>query len=186
MTIRNSILITALILCMFSSANAGINDLNSYELYFKYGDGVIDGCDFKTYDNGQYYFKNSNIELRLKQNSSISVTNNPLALTDEFIFNKGVIGLKVASDTVLVKTPYGEVRARNSTIVLKNSEDLIRICVIKGNVTIKKKTNFISLPAGKEIAISHNQVSKPYKYLDDLRYTWYWVEPAREPAFRDE
>ncbi len=124
-------------------------------------------------------------ELRLKQNSIVKISNNPLALTDELEFEKGIIGLKVASDTLLIRTDFADIRLRNATVTIRKTDFLIRLCVIKGTAIFIKKANFISVEEGNEIAASKDKLSQIYKYLDDLRYVWYWKSPLEEPSLRD-
>ena len=120
--------------------------------------------------------------MRLKQNTNISVSNDKLAYTDELILNEGLIGLKVASDTLLVKAPHADIRLRNATVTIKVSKHMTRLCVLKGTAVLKQKSNIVSVKAANEIAASKNKVSLVYKFLDDLRYVWYWTTPDKEPS----
>ena len=150
------------------------------------GNCNLESSYFETLNNGQLYLQKGNdFELRLKPNSSIAVLDNPLALTDEFELKKGTIGFKVASDTLLIKTIFGDIRLRNATVTIKLTDHMVRLCVNEGTAIFIKKANFIPVKAGSEIAASKDKLSNIYKYLDDLHYVWYWKSPEEEPSLRE-
>ena len=165
---------------------ARLNNPDDFNPYMKSGECEIKSGDFKTGNNGQLFIqKNNDFELRLKQNSSVSISKNPLALTDELEIKNGVVGLKVASDTLYIKTPYADVRLRNATVIIRVSEKLVRLCVLDGTAIFIKNANFVPVNKSNEIAASKDKLSKIYKYLDDLRFVWYWKSPSEEPSLKD-
>ncbi len=165
---------------------ARLNNPDDFNPYMKSGECEINSGDFKTGNNSQLFVqKSDDFELRLKQNSSVSISKNPLALTDELEIKNGVIGLKVASDTLYIKTPYADVRLRNATVIIRVSEKLVRLCVLEGTAIFIKNSNFVPVNKGNEIAASKDKLSKIYKYLDDLRFVWYWKSPEEEPSLKN-
>lgn len=170
-----------------SSIYATKNNPEDYKITVKVGSCKIESGVFETGNDGQLYArKKDDLELRLKQNSLVSVLDNPLALTDELAVKKGVIGLRVASNTLLIKTTFGDIRLRNATVTIKLSEHMVRLCVNEGTAIFIKKANFVPVKAGNEIAASKDKLSTIYKYLDDLHYVWYWKAPEEEPSLRIE
>lgn len=185
---KTKLFILYIFLSLFdSSAFAVVNNPDDFKAYLLLGYCNINQGSFKTGNDGQMYvMKKEDFEIRLKQDTSVSISDSPFALTDELVLDKGIMGLKVASDTLFLKTPFANIRMRNATVVVRVSDNLVRICVIKGSCVVMQKTNIVLLEMGKEIAASKNQLSKQYKYLDDLRYVWYWTTPDKEPALRPE
>ena len=168
---------------LFAAKN---NNPDDYKIIVQLGNCNVKSDLFQTFDDGQLYIQKANdFELRLKQNSEISLSNNPLALTDELILKSGVVGFKVASDTLLIKTEFADVRLRNATVTISITNHLVRLCVIEGTAIFIKKANFIPVKAGNEIAASKDKLSSIYKYLDDLHYVWYWKSPQEEPSLRE-
>ena len=162
------------------------NDPADFNPYIKVGECKADSGNFDTGNDGQLYvLKKEDFELRLKQNSSVSVSKNPLALTDELEIKKGIVGLKVASDTLYLKTPYADMRLRNATVTIRVSEHLVRLCVLDGTAIFIKNSNFIPVNKGFEIAASKDKLSKTYKFLDDLHFVWYWKPASEEPSLKD-
>ncbi len=175
------------LLIIDSSVFAAKNNPEDYKVLVKLGSCKCESGSFETDNDGQLYVqKNNDFELRLKQNSLVSVLNNPLALTDELALKKGIIGLRVASDTLLIKTAFGDIRLRNATVTIKLSEHMVRLCVNEGTAIFIKKANFVPVKAGNEIAASKDKLSTIYKYLDDLHYVWYWKSPEEEPSLKTE
>ena len=161
-------------------------NLDDYKLLVNIGSYTVESGFFETANDGQLYIqKKDDFELRIKQNSIVSVLDNPLALTDELELKKGLIGVKVASDTLLIKTKFGDIRLRNATVTIKLSDHMVRLCVNEGTAIFIKKANFVPVKAGSEIAASKDKLSNIYKYLDDLHYVWYWKTPEEEPSLRE-
>ena len=206
--------LSMLVLCLFNhSLFAKINNPEEFDVFFKVGECNLNSGYFETLNDGQLYInkfseiKNPNdttsnnpeitsdsiavetvkndFELRLKQNTIVQISKNPLALTDELELEKGIIGLRVASDTLLIRTNFADIRLRNATVTIRKTDNLIRLCVIKGTAIFIKKANFISVEEGHEIAASKDKLSQIYKFLDDLRYVWYWKAPSEEPSLRE-
>lgn len=162
------------------------NNPEDFKVITSVGDSKVNSRIFETGNDGQLYINKVNdFELRLKQDSIVKISDNPLALTDELEIKNGTIGLKVASDTLYIKTKFADVRLRNATIIIKVSEFLVRLCVIKGTAIFIYKSNFIPVNEGFEIAASKDKFSNIYKYLDDLRYVWYWTTPDKEPSLEE-
>ena len=194
-----NILVIFLFFLSLTNIYAKNNKPEDYSPYVKVGEYKIESGYFETKNDGQLYItktsdistystdlhnKKEDFEIRMKQNTIVSVSKNPLALTDELELQKGTIGLKVASDTLLVKTKFADIRLRNSIVTLIVTDNLVRLCVLKGTAIFIKKSNFISVDAGNEIAASKDKISKTYKFLDDLRYVWYWKSPTEEPSLK--
>ena len=169
--------------CVVSARN---NNPDDYKVSVKIGECKVDSGNFDTGNDGQLYLlKNDDFELRLKQNTSVSISKNPLALTDELEIKEGIVGLKVASDTLYIKTPYADMRLRNATVTIRVSEHLVRLCVLEGTAIFIKNSNFVPVNKGIEIAASKDKLSKTYKYLDDLHFVWYWKSPSEEPSLKE-
>lgn len=184
MKIKFFLILSLCLVCNIAFARA--NDPADFVPTLKVGSVITDNGTFVTGNDGQCYIeKKDYLEFRLKQNTSVNLTNNPFAFIDEVELKQGLMGIKTASDTLLVKTPHTDVRVRNALVVIKVSEFMTRVCVIKGTAYLMLNTNIVSLEAGKEIAACKDHFSKQYKYLDDLRYVWYWVTPDKEPSLRD-
>ena len=186
---KSFFIVIALIYLLFinSSVFAAKNSFDEYKVLVKTGSCKCESGSFETDNDGQLYVqKKDDFELRLKQNSLVSVLDNPLALTDELALKKGIIGLRVASDTLLIKTTYGDIRLRNATVTIKLSEHMVRLCVNEGTAIFIKKANFVPVKAGNEIAASKDKLSTIYKYLDDLHSVWYWKSPEEVPSLRVE
>ena len=180
------LIISACFLFSYQILYAAKNNLEDYKVSVKVGSCKVEPGYFETSNDGQLYIQVENdFELRLKQNSAVSVLKNPLALTDELELKKGIIGLKVASDTLLIKTTFGDIRLRNATVTIKLSEHMVRLCVNEGTAIFIKKANFVPVNAGSEIASSKDKLSSIYKYLDDLHYVWYWKPFEEEPSLRE-
>lgn len=78
------------------------------------------------------------------------------------------------------------VRMSPGVMVIKSNSVMTRVCMIKGNAVLRLASAAETiLPEGHEIAASTGRLSKPYKMSDELRYTWYWVEPEKEPALQN-
>ena len=170
----------------FQTLYAAKNNPEDYKIIVKVGACNVESGLFETRNDGQLYIqKEDDFELRLKQNSLVSIPKNPLALTDELAIRKGTVGLKVASDTLLIKTAFADVRLRNATVTIRVTDHLVRLCVTEGTAIFIKKANFIPVKAGFEIAASKDKLSTIYKYLDDLHYVWYWKPFDEEPSLRE-
>ncbi len=176
-------LVALILCCICCPAFARNNNPEDFNPYVRVGECAVEPGYFETKDNGQLYvLKKDDCELRLKQNSIVSVSKNPLALTDELEIKTGIVGLLVASDTLYIKTPYADMRLRNAKVTIRVTKHLVRLCVIEGTAIFIKNSNFIPVSAGNEIAASKDKLSKIYKSLDDLRYAWYWKKAEEEPS----
>ena len=178
-----SLMLAALLVALPFTSFARNNNPEDFDPYVRVGECTIDSGYFETKDDGQLYvLKKDDFELRLKQNTIVSVSKNPLALTDELEIKSGIAGLMVASDTLYIKTPFADMRLRNAKVTIRVTKNLVRLCVIEGTAIFIKNSNFVSISAGNEIAASKDKLSKTYKYLDDLRYAWYWKKATEEPS----
>ncbi len=186
----NNIKKYVIIICCLLLTNISLarhNNPEDFKTIVKKGQCSYESGVFETKDDGQLYIqKKDDFELRLKQNTLVAISKNPLALTDELELEKGLIGLKVASDTLYIKTKFADLRLRNASVVIKLSNNLVRVCVLEGTAVFIHKANFISVNSGSEIAASSDRLSNIYKYLDDLRFVWYWKSPNEEPSLLDE
>ena len=121
-------------------------------------------------------------EFRLREESSLDAVS-----SSAFIVRKGIVGIKIASDSILIETPHASVRLSNCIAVIKVNSLLSRICVIRGKAILrhgKRSIEEVILPAGFEIAASSGRISAAYPYNDELRYAWYWTTPALEPSLQ--
>ena len=185
---KNLLLLPIILAFCFSSQCllAGKNNPDDFKPTVLVGSCKIEKGYFETEKDGQLFLqKSDDFELRLKQNTVVTLSKNPLALTDELLLKKGLIGVKVLSDTLLIKTDFADLRLRNATVTVRVTDHLVRVCVIEGTAIFIKGTNFIPVEAGNEIAASKDKLSKIYKYLDDLRYVWYWKPFDEEPSLKD-
>ena len=188
MNYKASIILVTLFYLLFnnSSVYATKNNPDDFKPTVLVGKCKIEKGYFETEKDGQLFLqKSDDFELRLKQNTVVSISKNPLALTDELLLKKGIIGVKVLSDTLLIKTTFADLRLRNATVTVRVTDHLVRVCVLEGTAIFIKGTNFIPVSAGNEIAASKDKLSKIYKYLDDLRFVWYWKSPEEEPSLKN-
>jgi len=121
-------------------------------------------------------------EFRLREDSSLNAI-----FSSTFVVRKGIVGVKVASDSILIETPHTNMRLSNCIAVIKVNSLLSRICVIRGKAILrhgKRSLEEVILPAGFEIAASSGKISAAYPYNDELRYAWYWTTPALEPSLQ--
>ncbi|GAB4282162.1 MAG: hypothetical protein Kow0029_27630 [Candidatus Rifleibacteriota bacterium] len=137
-----------------------------------------------TYFDGQCFLKyNQTGEIRLKEDAVLVVK-----YPEKVEIRKGTIGLRNIEGELKVETPHVKLHLSNGIIVVKTNPVLTRVCVIKGTVkllTIDESSSTI-VRAGKEFAAAKNIYSKLYEFTDELRYTWYWVEAAKEPSLQLE
>lgn len=135
-----------------------------------------------TYFDGQCFLeKAKNFELRLKEDSSMCFIS-----SSSFELRKGTMGIKNASYPIAINTPHLNIEFDDAMVVIKVNPVLTRVCVIRGKAEVwqGKSRDKISVSVNQEIAAAPGRVSKPYPRSDELRFTWYWVEPAKEPGLQ--
>ncbi len=131
-----------------------------------------------TFLDGQFFAETEDkIEVRMKEESIVSFTGK-----SEFEARKGVVGFKNLSGSILIKTPHVDFKLNEGIVVIKSNSVITRICIIKGNCLFERALGSIKLQEGQEIAFAGGKTSIPYKMSDELRYTWYWVDPSKEPS----
>ena len=143
--------------------------------------GFFDRCKILTFLDGQVicdYDKKVNI--RLKQDSAFESHQDKC-----FSVNKGTVGFWTKGIDISVSTPKVNVKVYdNSIVVVKETSVLTRICVVKGKALVVKGDKQIIVNQNQEIAASKNYLSKKYKRTAELRFTWYWTSPSKEPCFQ--
>jgi len=143
---------------------------------------LASGTSILTFLDGQFIGETEEkVDIRMKEETIVSFSS-----VDEFDVRKGVAGFKNNSGSRQINTPHVTVSLQTGVLVIKSNSVLTRICLIKGNAFLKRGNNeLMVLPEGQEIAASLGKISRPYKMSDELRYTWYWVEPEKEPALQN-
>lgn len=131
--------------------------------------------------DGQCFLNAGENEIRLKQETI-------LALPDrqKYELRQGLAGFKTGSDTIMLTTAHLAAEFADAVVVVKANPILTRLCVVKGVVTVIQGRQSATVPAGQEIAAAPQRLSKLYRHSDELRFTWYWVDPAREPALQKD
>lgn len=138
--------------------------------------------NIQTSDSESYFIKSkSGNELRMKRLTSVKASKN----LDFFIIKEGTIGVKNASESVVINTENIYVNILpNSVVVVKRIDNFDRVCVIKGRAEVshKKYNSNIEVLSELEIAASDKYLSRIYKRSDDMRFMWYWYSPEKEPS----
>lgn len=139
------------------------------------------GLTLLTIFDGHCFVSDQAKEMRLKENSLLFFKKKDLVEV-----RKGIIGLKNDSGNLKIKTPHAYLELHKGTIVIKTTPILTRISVVKGEVLLfnKKRNSKVAISRGEEVAAGSGMFSKIYKQTNELRYSWYWVEPSREPSLR--
>ncbi|MDD3148710.1 MAG: hypothetical protein PHD82_15555 [Candidatus Riflebacteria bacterium] len=121
------------------------------------------------------------VEFRLREESAFGII-----ASNSFELRKGIAGLRVSSSPVELSTPHLRLTLQNTLAVIKVNPMLTRVCVIKGGLQFwqGRSTEKLLLQTGHEIAAAQGQVSRAYQFSDELRYTWYWTTPDREPSLQ--
>jgi len=132
-----------------------------------------------TFNHGQAVCSlGENEELRLKEETLVTIK-----ASDSFVVRKGTAGFRLKNGKVV--TRHLKVLLSDATIVVKVNPIITRICVIKGTAKVQKALNDeIELKKGFEVAASILKLSKAYKRTAELRFTWYWTVPEKEPSFQ--
>lgn len=139
------------------------------------------GTSLLTFIDGQCYVMiNKNLEMRMKE-EAIAAFPDP----GNIALRKGLIGFKSDNEKIIIDAVHLKVELDDGLCVIKSNPVLTRVCLIKGTARIKQgKMIATELKPGFEIAASVGNLSKPYKYSDELRYTWYWLAPEKEPSLQ--
>ncbi len=138
------------------------------------------GLTLFTFFNGQCFLNlDGKTEVRMKEDSQLIFKG-----ADQIEVRKGVVGVKASAANLKLNTSHVEMLLENGIAVIKTSSALTRICVVKGSIVLKnpRQRQQITISAGNEVAAGSGMFSKLYTFNDDLRFTWYWVEPAKEPG----
>lgn len=147
------------------------------------GQNVIpSGTVILSYLDGQCFFqRDKTLDLRLKEDSNLA-----FVASSSFELRKGIMGVKIASYPVLVTTPHLKIELADALVVIKVNPVLTRVCVIRGKAVVwqGKSRDKIVVSVNNEIAAAPGRLSKLYPRSDELRFTWYWVEPEKEPGLQ--
>ncbi|PKL46364.1 MAG: hypothetical protein CVV42_16750 [Candidatus Riflebacteria bacterium HGW-Riflebacteria-2] len=131
--------------------------------------------------DGQCFFTAGEGETRLKQETILALTGR-----QQYELRQGLAGFKTASAAMLLTTAHCAAEFSNAIVVVKANPVLTRLCVVKGSVLVKQGRQSATVPAGHEIAAAPQRLSKIYRHSDELRFTWYWVDAAKEPALQKD
>ncbi len=95
----------------------------------------------------------------------------------------GLMGIRFLAGCpamVTIRTPHFEVRSGSGIGVAKVNEVLSRFAAVKGGFQFQGKTGPARfLEQGKEAASTPEETSADYTISDELRFAWYWTQPAR-------
>lgn len=147
------------------------------------GISLASGAAILTSSDGQCFMQpGKDLELRLKEDTNMAfVSSSSLEL------RKGILGVRVATFSAAISTPHLEIILHPGLFVVKVNPVMTRICVIKGTAEVWRRRSLERkvLIANQELAAATGTVSKVYPRTDELRFTWYWVEPEKEPGLMD-
>lgn len=120
-------------------------------------------------------------ELRLREEAAVAVNSSA-----SFEIRKGTAGIFAGFSPVEVTTPHLRITLKNTLVVIKVNPMITRVCALKGQVLVwqGRNTEKLMFNSGHEIAAAQGQISKVYPSTDDLRYTWYWNSPDKEPSLQ--
>jgi hypothetical protein len=143
------------------------------------------GLTILTIFDGQCFFSlGPEMEVRMKQDSLVVLRNNFIEI------RKGTVGIAYASQeqNLSVFSPHADFEIASGTVVIKSNPALSRISIIKGSAYVvnKRQKDKLLLTAGEELAAGSGMYSKIYKQTAELRYSWYWVDPSKEPSLQSE
>lgn len=141
---------------------------------------VPDLTSIITLDDGQCFIKFGNFEVRLKQETILAITDR-----HSLELRRGLAGFKADSELLKLKTAHLALEFSNALVVVKANPVMTRVCVVKGSAVVTQGRQLLNLKAGQEIAAAPQRLSKTYQQSDELRFTWYWVEPEKEPALQN-
>lgn len=127
--------------------------------------------------DGEVFLTSHLVETRLKQETILAIVDD-----EHYELRQGLAGFKVASAPFFISTAHLVVKCHDAVIVIKSNPAMTRVCVVKGRISVIQGRQMTDVSAGQEIAAAPQRLSKTYKQSDELRFTWYWVEPSREPA----
>jgi hypothetical protein len=141
-------------------------------------------------DDGYYLTEETDVYfLKLRNGGELRLANSTKALLNEaerhLRVAEGSVGLKNAENDFFIETEHASGVANNDAIVvIKSVDGFERFCVLRGLIKMqhKKSGRAFSVGLGEEIAVSGEFCSCVYRYNDDLRYLWYWVEADKEPS----
>ena len=166
----------------FARGRAFINSPEKEPYEARAGQHLLPGMtSLVTLADGQCFFTAGDSETRLKQETILALTGNR-----QYELRQGLVGFKTASDTIKLTTAHCAAEFSNAIVVVKSNPVLTRLCVVKGSVLVIQGRQSAIVPAGQEIAAAPQRLSKVYRHSDELRFTWYWVEPDKEPALQND
>ncbi|KAF1083634.1 MAG: hypothetical protein GQF41_0412 [Candidatus Rifleibacterium amylolyticum] len=134
-----------------------------------------------TFVDGQCFLKVGESEIRLKQETILALSGK-----HKYELRQGLAGFKTGSDTIMLTTAHLAAEFADAVVVVKANPVMTRLCVVKGVVTVIQGRQSATVPAGQEIAAAPQRLSKLYRHSDELRFTWYWVDPSKEPALQKD
>ncbi len=134
-----------------------------------------------TFLDGQCYIvPTEKNEFRMKEEAILAIN-----ASNSFEIRKGMVGCSSQQQKVDITTPHLQIILHDGIIVVKSNSVLTRVALIKGKAEVRHlRSAPDDLPAGKEIAAGLGSISEKYAISDDLRFAWYWVNPAKEPSLQ--
>lgn len=134
-----------------------------------------------TFVDGQCYLQmGKNLELRMKEEAILALSDH-----NDLMVRKGLVGFRSVAAPIQIKTLHLNVEFADGLLVIKSNSILTRVCLIKGTARVRQgNAAAVELKEGQEIAAAPGKLSQPYERSDELRFTWYWVTPDKEPALQ--
>jgi len=141
-------------------------------------------------EDGYYLTEETNVYfIKLRNGGELRLANSTKALLNEtenyLRVAEGGVGVKNGAGELFVETAHTLGAIDNDTIlVIKCVDGFERFCVLKGLIKMRHKKSGKSfiVGSGQEISASGLFFSDVYRYNDDLRYLWYWVDADKEPS----
>lgn len=134
-----------------------------------------------TFVDGQCYLQlGKKLELRMKEEAIVAFSDH-----GDLMVRKGLVGFRSDATPAQIKTLHLNVELEDGLLVIKSNSILTRVCLIKGRARVRQgNAPAVELKEGQEIAAAPGRLSQPYDRSDELRFTWYWVTPDKEPALQ--
>lgn len=118
----------------------------------------------------------SDTEIRFKENTLLRRQGPGL-----WQITKGLAGFRIgegAATSFEIRTPHGLIQCPKGLLVVKMYPSMSRVAVLKGKAVVAgEDRRALELLSGFERGLATQEVSDPYKALEDLYYAWYWDPP---------